>query len=70
VAEPYITQLRREREVLADALSAVIDWSAAMDRAENSVFKHDAIKDAQQKREIMRAKINAALPLIQGGKNE
>lgn len=67
MAETYIERLQRERGVLLDALSAVVEYQEAREKAEATVFKHDAMNDADRKRETMQAKIQSAMPLIKGG---
>ena len=64
MAEPYITVLKRERDTAIRAVSAVLDWMDAREKAENTAYKYDALKVSEAKRETMLAALAEAKPLI------
>lgn len=59
--ETYIERLQRENGELADALIALDEFHAALDRHANTAYKYDAMKAVEQKKEVFkiaRAKVD------------
>lgn len=63
--ENFINRLQRERNEVLDALVASEDWMDAMRKIENTVYKGDARKDADDKRNRYLGLLAKVRPLIE-----
>lgn len=67
-SENYL-KVVKERNDLADAFNAMLEWYHAMDAAQHSVYKYDAYKEADAKRELWHALMPGVVPILERRKD-